>query len=217
VRQQTALDSVPDGGALDSLSTDDRAKLCVIVAALRLRDHETFAHSRRTARLSLLLGRELEMTRAELTTLFLGALLHDVGKIAVPDAVLHKPGRLTAEEWDAMRRHPADGQRLLAGLDFLDGAAVAVLQHHESWDGTGYPAGLRAVEIDPAARALAVADAYDVMTHHRDYRPARRTHEEAVAELERCAGTQFDPHVVRVFCRLAERLPSRGRVSSMTA
>ena len=213
----TALLSVPDAGLLDSLAGDDRAKLGLLVSALRLRDRETFAHSRRTARLSLLLGRELGLKPDELTTLFLGALLHDVGKIGVPDAVLHKPDRLTDEEWATMHRHPDDGKTLLASLDFLDGAALAVVQHHEKWDGTGYPRGLSGHGIDPAARALAVADAFDVMTHHRDYRPARCSHAEALAELERCAGTQFDPHVVKVFRRLAGRLPSRGRVTSMTA
>ena len=212
----TALLSVPDAGLLSSLAADDRAKLGLLVSALRLRDRETFAHSRRTARLSLLLGRELGLSSDELTTLFLGAMLHDIGKIAVPDAVLHKPGRLTDEEWATMRRHPGDGRELLAGLAFLDGAALAVVQHHEKWDGTGYPAGLRGKGIDPAARALAVADAFDVMTHDRDYRPAR-SRRDALDELERCAGTQFDPHVVKVFCRLSRRLPSRGRVSSMTA
>jgi len=215
--RQTALLSVPDGGLLGSLAADDRAKLGVLVSALRLRDRETFAHSRRTARLSFLLGQELGLKSTELTTLFLGALLHDVGKIAVPDSVLHKPGRLNDEEWATMRRHPDAGRELLAGLDFLDGAALAVVQHHERWDGEGYPAGLLGQQIDPAARALAVADAFDVMTHHRDYRPARCSHAEALAELEHCSGTQFDPHVVKVFCRLARRLPSRVRVSSMTA
>jgi HD-GYP domain-containing protein (c-di-GMP phosphodiesterase class II) len=214
--RQTALLSVPDGGILGSLTMDDRAKLGVLVSALRLRDRDTFAHSRRTARLSLLLGRELGLNPSELSTLFLAALLHDVGKIAVPDAVLHKPGRLTDEEWATMRRHPGDGKTLLAGLDFLDGAALAVVQHHEKWDGTGYPAGLRGERIDPSARSLAVADAFDVMTHDRDYRAAR-DHADALAELERCAGTQFDPHVVKVFCRLAGRLPSPRRLSSMTA
>jgi len=214
--RQTALLTVPDGGTLDSLTADDRAKLELLVSALRLRDRETYAHSRRTARLSLLLGRELRLTASEMTTLFLGALLHDVGKIGVPDSVLHKPDPLTDEEWATMRRHPDDGMALLASFDFLDGAALAVVQHHEKWDGTGYPKGLRAERIDPAARALAVADAFDVMTHARDYHPAR-ARSAALAELERCAGTQFDPHVVKVFCRLARRLPSRGRVSSMTA
>ena len=212
----TVLLGVPDAGLLNSLTPDDRAKLGLLVSALRLRDRETFAHSRRPARLSLQLGRELGLDSNELTTLFLGALLHDIGKIAVPDAVLHKPGRLTDEEWATMRRHPGDGRELLAGLAFLDGAALAVVQHHEKWDGTGYPEGLRGKRIDPAARALAVADAFDVMTHDRDYLPAR-SRAAALAELERCAGTQFDPHVVRVFCRLARRLPSNGRVSSMTA
>lgn len=213
---QTALLSLPDGGLLGSLAADDRAKLGVLVSALKLRDRETFGHSHRTARLGLLLGRELGLSSAEMITLFLGSLLHDVGKIGVPDSVLHKPGRLTDEEWAMMRRHPDDGRALLAGIHFLDGAALAVVQHHEKWDGTGYPAGLRGEGIAPCARALAVADAFDVMTHHRDYRPAR-THADALEELERCAGTQFDPHVVKVFCRLSRRLPSRGRLSSMTA
>ena len=212
----TALFSVHDGALLSSLGTDDRAKLVLLVSALRLRDRETFAHSRRTARLSVLLGRELGLNSRELTTLFLGEMLHDIGKIAVPDAVLHKPGRLTDEEWATMRRHPGDGRELLAGLAFLDGAALAVVQHHEKWDGTGYPRGLSGYGIAPCARALAVADAFDVMTHDRDYRAAR-SHRDALDELERCAGTQFDPHVVGVFCRLARRLPSRGRVTSMMA
>ena len=214
--RHTALLTVPDGGTLDSLTADDRTKLGLLVTALRLRDLATYAHSRRTARLCLLLGRELELTPAEMTTLFLGALLHDVGKIGVPDCVLHKPDRLTDDEWATMRRHPDDGRALLAGLDFLDAAALAVVQHHEKWDGTGYPRGLGGERIAPSARALAVADAFDVMTHERDYRPAR-ARADALAELERCAGSQFDPHVVKIFCRLAGRLPSPRRLSSMTA
>ena len=213
---QTDSLAVADGRILVSLAADDRAKLVVLVSALRLRDHDTFAHSQRTARLSLLLGRELGLSSAEMSTLFLGSLLHDVGKIAVPDAVLHKPGRLTDEEWATMRRHPDDGRELLAGLDFLDRAAQVVVQHHERWDGMGYPQGLRAEGIAPCARALAVADAFDVMTHHRDYRSAR-ARAEALAELERCAGSQFDPGVVQTFCRLAARLPTPRRLSSMTA
>jgi len=195
-----------DGGARDSLTAADRAILDSIVRALKLHDAATFAHSQRTARLSVLLGRELGLTSSELTTLHLGSLLHDVGKLSVPEVILHKPGKLTDGEWEKMRCHPDDGGLLLRGIDFLDGAALAVVQHHERWDGAGYPRGLTGEEIAPHARALAVADAYDVMTHDRDYRRAR-PRADALAELERCAGSQFDPHVVAAFGRLSARGP----------
>jgi HD-GYP domain-containing protein (c-di-GMP phosphodiesterase class II) len=103
-----------------------------------------------------------------------------------------------------MRRHPEDGRRLLERVDFLDGAARLVVEHHEKWDGTGYPAGLRGEAIAPAARILAVADAFDVMTHERDYR-APLSRAAALSELARCAGTQFDPQVVAVFRRHVAR------------
>lgn len=184
-----------------ALAPRDCARLDLIVSALRLRDAQTCAHSERTARLCVSLGRGMGLGPAELMTLSLGALLHDVGKIRVPDAILHKPGRLTDAEWATMRRHPEDGRLMLEGVGFLEGAAALVVQHHERWDGTGYPAGLRGESIAPGARLLAVADAFDVMTHERDYRvPMSRA--AALAELERCAGSQFDPRVVSAFRRV---------------
>jgi HD-GYP domain-containing protein (c-di-GMP phosphodiesterase class II) len=182
------------------LAAGDRVRVELIMSALRLRDAQTCAHSERTARLCVSLGRGMGLGQAELMTLALGALLHDLGKIRVPDAILHKPGRLTDEEWLTMRRHPEDGRRLLEKIDFLAGASRLVVEHHERWDGTGYPRGLRGESISAGARVLSVADAFDVMTHERDYR-APLSRSAALAELGRCAGTQFDPQVVAVFRR----------------
>ncbi|HEX8339235.1 MAG TPA: HD domain-containing phosphohydrolase, partial [Pyrinomonadaceae bacterium] len=130
-----------------------------------------------------------------------GSLLHDIGKIGVPDAILRKPARLDEEEWVRMREHPLHGQKILRGIEFLEGAARVVAQHHERWDGTGYPLGLSGAQIDLNARIFAVADAFDAITSDRVYR-AGRSYDEALAELEAHAGRQFDPHVVEAFRRV---------------
>jgi HD-GYP domain-containing protein (c-di-GMP phosphodiesterase class II) len=153
----------------------------------------------RTVRLTLLLGRACGIdTHEGLRVLSLGALAHDLGKIFIPGGVLHKEGSLTAEEWAAVRQHPLDGARLLAGVAACEAVCRVAAEHHERWDGRGYPAGLRGDRIDFNARVVAVADAFDAMTSVRPYRPAAG-YAEAAAELERCAGTQFDPEVVRAF------------------
>ena len=191
----------------------ERAVLNSLLAALKTRDAETYDHSRRTVRISLLLGRECGLDYSELRSLEFGALLHDIGKIGVPDNVLRKPGKLNDFEWAMMRRHPLLGQEILLGLRFLDEARTIVAQHHEKWDGSGYPLGLRGEEITLSARVLFVADAFDAMTSDRVYRPAK-SYEEAVAELDSCAGTHFDPRVVAAFHRFPrgdwERL-ARGK------
>jgi HD-GYP domain-containing protein (c-di-GMP phosphodiesterase class II) len=191
---------------LPSADTADgqHATLRALLVALRTRDAETYAHSARVVKLSLRFGRECGLDQAQMRLLELGSLLHDLGKIGVPDAVLHKPAKLTAEEWDAMRRHPQHGERILLGIDFLEGASRVVAHHHENWDGSGYPYGLRGEEIDPNARILSVADAFDAMTSDRVYR-ARRTVAEAARELDRCAGRQFDPAVIEAFHRISGR------------
>ncbi|HVF56600.1 MAG TPA: HD-GYP domain-containing protein [Pyrinomonadaceae bacterium] len=188
-------------------SLDDvllRATLKALVSTLRTRDAETYEHSKRVLRLGLLLGRECALGRARLRSLQHGALLHDIGKIGVPDAILYKPGRLTGEEWAVMREHAHIGQQMLCELKSLKDVARIVGQHHEKWDGTGYPAGLRGEEIELNARILAVADAFDAMRHNRVYR-AGRTFREASEELERCAGTHFDPTLVEAFRRIPRR------------
>src|SRR2546421_5030115 len=167
-----------------------RLMLQALVTALQRRDAETYEHSRRVARFSLRLARELSLDRMEMESLALGALLHDIGKIRVPDAILHKPDKLTPKEWLRMRNHPLYGQQILSGIEFLDGASRVVVQHHEKWDGSGYPWGLAGKEIDRNARIFALADAFDAMTSDRVY-SAGKSYEEAAAEVTRAAGAHF--------------------------
>ena len=177
-----------------------------LLSALRAHDPYTYRHSLRTVRLSLLLGRACGVaTHAQLRVLSLGALAHDLGKILIPGGVLHKEGKLTADEWEAVRQHPFDGARMLAGVAASEGVCRVAAEHHERWDGGGYPAGLSGERIDFNARVVAVADAFDAMTSERPYSPPVG-YEEAAAELERCAGTQFDPEVVRTFLRAPRAL-----------
>jgi HD-GYP domain-containing protein (c-di-GMP phosphodiesterase class II) len=133
--------------------------------------------------------------------LTLGALLHDIGKIHVPNAILYKPGKLSAEQMLRMRNHPQYGRRTLSGMEFLEGASRVVTQHHEKWDGSGYPLGLAGKEIDRKARIVAVADAFDAMTSDRVYH-AGGSCEAAAAEVIRGAGNHFDPRVVEAFCSI---------------
>ena len=139
-----------------------------------------------------------------------GFLLHDAGKVGVSERVLNKPGPLTAGEWRVMRTHPLIGYQMIGGIPFLRSAAEVVRYHHETFDGTGYPEGLRGEEIPLAARILAVADAFDAMTTDRPYRAALSL-DVAVDQFEKMAGTQFDPEVVRVFVPMCERLLPSGR------
>ncbi len=188
-------------GAYRSLEEVYRVTLKALTAALEARDDETHGHSERVVGYSLRLGRELGLEAGQLRSLEFGALLHDIGKVGVPDAVLRKPGRLTEEEWREMRHHPEHGRRILQGISFLEGAARVVAEHHERWDGSGYPAGLRGEGIDLNARIFAVADAFDAMTSDRVYRKAR-PYEAAAAEIEEWACRQFDPTVVAAFLRV---------------
>src|SRR5256714_3507434 len=197
IRQRTSeLDR-----ALDSLEDAYRMTLKALITALETRDSETHGHSERVVAFSLRLGRELKLGEEQLRSLEFGSLLHDIGKIGVPDAILRKPAALSESEWVRMREHPLHGQKILSGIEFLEGAARVVAQHHEKWDGTGYPLGLRGEQIDLNARIFAVADAFDAITSDRVYRRGR-SYEEAVAELLAFAGRQFDPSVVEAFCRV---------------
>lgn len=197
VEQRTAeLDQ-----ALNSLEDAYRATLKALTTALETRDSETHGHSERVVTYSLRLGREYGLSSEEMKSLEFGSLLHDIGKIGVPDSILRKPGKLTEEEWVRMREHPLHGQQILRGIEFLQGAARVVAQHHERWDGSGYPNGLRAEEIDICARIFAVADAFDAITSDRVYRRGK-PYEAAAKELDDWAERQFDPKVVEAFHRV---------------
>jgi len=197
VEQRTAeLDK-----ALASLEDAYRSTLKALTAALETRDSETHGHSERVVTYSLRLGREYGLDARQMKALEFGSLLHDIGKIGVPDSILRKPAKLTEEEWVLMREHPVHGQQILRGIEFLEGAARVVAQHHEKWDGSGYPLGAKGDEIDLCARIFAVADAFDAMTSDRVYRRGK-SYEAASQELDDWAGRQFDPKVVEAFHRV---------------
>jgi response regulator RpfG family c-di-GMP phosphodiesterase len=187
--------------ALDEIENSYRATLKALVQALETRDYETHGHSERVVTFSLRLAYELNLDENAMRALEFGAMLHDIGKIGVPDAVLRKPAKLNEEEWAKMRLHPLHGEQILRGIPFLEGAMRVVSQHHEKWDGSGYPLGLKGDEIDLNARIFAVVDAFDAIVSERVY-SAARSYEEALVEIDKCRGKQFDPQVVEAFHRV---------------
>jgi putative nucleotidyltransferase with HDIG domain len=176
-----------------------------LALALDARDPYTAGHSERVSVIAVAIGQRLGLAEADVDVLRLGALLHDIGKIGVPDDVLRKPGALTAEEFDAIKRHPAMGARILRTVPFLAPHLPIVELHHERPDGKGYPYGLHAEEIPVLARIVHVADAFDAITSARAYRPAR-TAGEGLTELWRCAGSQFDVEAVRALAAVVPTL-----------
>ena len=181
-------------------------------ATVDARDAYTAGHSRRVQQLALAIGRELGLSHAELDLLGQAALFHDIGKLAIPDAVLLKPASLTGDEWSLMQRHADEGARIIDRLGFLDDAVPAIRHHHERWDGAGYPDGLVGEEIPLGARIIHVADALDSMLTNRIYRAARPA-AEALEELRRGGGSQFCPRCVGALERLLERDQGREETS----
>ncbi len=184
--------------ALADLETTYSTTLWALVAALDAREHEVSNHSQRVVRYSLAVARRMGLPERELPGIGRGALLHDIGKIGIPDAILLKPAKLTDEEWTEMRRHPQIGFDILRAIPFLGPPAEVVLSHQERFDGRGYPRGLAGEAIPLGARIFAIADTYDAMTSDRPYR-RRTTPEAARAEILRCSGTQFDPRCADAF------------------
>ena len=180
-----------------------------LVAALQAREGYTAEHSRSVLELALAVGRRLGLDGRELEDLGQVALLHDVGKVGVPDAVLLKPGPLAPDEREAMEEHPAIGAQIVESVDGLRHLTAAIRAEHERWDGSGYPDGLAGAAIPLASRVCLACDAYDAMTTDRPYRAAM-THLEAVAELEDGAGGQFDPEVVAALVAVLELTPLRN-------
>jgi putative nucleotidyltransferase with HDIG domain len=183
------------------LNDSYQVTLEALATALDTRDSETMGHSLRVAAYTAHIAARLGITDPEMTDIYRGSLLHDFGKIGVPDAILRKPGKLTPEEWVEMRKHPEIGYRILHGINFLENSRQIVLSHQERFDGTGYPRGLKGEQIPLGARIFCVADTLDAMTSDRPYRKAL-TYEIARAEIEKYSGVQFDPKVVAVFLKI---------------
>ncbi len=184
--------------ALQDLEVTYSTTLWALVAALDAREHEVSNHSQRVVRYTLAIARRLGLAEKELPAIGRGALLHDIGKIGIPDAILSKPGKLTEEEWVVMRTHPQIGHDILRAIPFLGLPAEIVLSHQERFDGKGYPRGLAGEAVPLGARIFAIADTYDAITSDRPYRK-KQAPEAARAEMQRCSGTQFDPACVEPF------------------
>ena len=182
-------------------STYDRT-LTSLMSALDARDRETEGHSVRVSRLACTLAKKLGLSEAQLKSLERGALLHDIGKIGISDTILHKPEKLTDDEWKIMRVHPDIGARIVEGIPFLNDAVPLIRHHHERWDGSGYPAGLRGKEIPTQARIFAVADVFDALTSRRRYRE-KSTPDEALQFMKENAGVLFDPDIIDTLTRIS--------------
>jgi response regulator RpfG family c-di-GMP phosphodiesterase len=191
--------------AYEQLQETYRATLETLGAALDSRDVGTEAHSRRVHGYAMATAQVYGVPTEDLVDLAHGVLLHDIGKIGIPDHILLKPGPLTPGEWETMRRHPEIGKRLIEKIPFLKGAVPIVYCHHERWDGTGYPQSLKGEEIPLGARIFMVVDAFDAMTFDRPYSKAI-AFEAAKAEIERCGGSHFDPAVVQAFLRVPDAM-----------
>lgn len=182
---------------LEKLNKTYEGTLKALIAALDYRDHATWDHSIRVVAYATAMAEEMGLAQAEQEKLALAGFLHDIGKIGVPDHILLKTTKLLPEEWEAIKRHPEFGYEIIHQIEFLENAADIILLHHEHYDGSGYPLGLKGEKIPLTARIFAVADALDAMTSDRPYRSARSM-EEAVSEVRRLAGKQFCPQCVQV-------------------
>lgn len=199
--EQVARRSVQLREAIETLRLTYDSTLQALSTALDSREADSAGHSVRIMRYARRIAREMGLGERDVHALEQAALLHDIGKIGVPDDLLLKPGKLTPDEWQVMRQHPEIGSRILSGIKFLREAAEIVLRHQERFDGTGYPGGLRGQEIVLGARILAVADTLECMTSDRPFQAAT-TFEAARDEIARVAGSQLDPEIVRIFLRI---------------
>jgi len=172
-----------------------------LTSAVDAKDAYTCGHSERVAMVSKMLAQEVGLTEQEVDRIYMAGLLHDVGKIGVPESVLQKPGRLTVEEFEQMKRHPVIGAHILQDVKQIKDIIPGVLHHHERFDGKGYPGGLAGRDIPLMGRLICLADCFDAMTTTRTYRQAMPL-EAALADIRRCAGTQFDPGLTESFLNI---------------
>jgi putative two-component system response regulator len=193
--------------AFAALRSASAGALDALLVALHTRNPDACAHARRVADMAWRLARAMGVEDPELSETIQGALLHDIGKVAMPDSLIHKPGKLTEEEIAIIRTHARVGYEIIAAVPVLRGAARVVLHSHEAWDGTGYPAGLSGEQIHIGSRITAVVDTFDALTWGRCYRTPVSV-EHAARELRRCAGSQFDPTAVEAWLLLVAPPPS---------
>jgi HD-GYP domain-containing protein (c-di-GMP phosphodiesterase class II) len=186
----------------EELKTLRSSVICAFNQLLDLKDLNTGVHSTRLAEWALHVARELRLAESSLGDIEIAALLHDIGKVGIPDAILHKPARLSPEEYELMKKHPEFGWAVLRQIPGMKSASLVILHHHENFDGKGYPAGLQADEIPIGSRIVSVIDAFDAMVSNRPYRQGL-PFEEAERRLLQGSGTQFDPEVVGHFLPLA--------------
>lgn len=192
--------------ALRQLSEAYEATIEGWAKALELRERETAGHSRRVVELTLELARRMGIPEEKMQAVRYGSLLHDIGKLAVPDHILLKPSSLSEDEWTIMRQHPIYSMQLLSGIAYLSAAIDIPYNHHESWDGSGYPRGLKGEEIPLSARIFAAVDVWDALTSDRPYRLAW-SREATLTHICRQSGTKFDPQVVRTFAEIIQSSP----------
>lgn len=170
----------------------------VIISTLYEKNKREEQHSRRVSELCAAIGTAMDISAEEIAELRTGGLLHDIGKIALDETILNKPGKLDEAEWFEIKRHSETGYRILSSVNEFSQLADYILTHHERWDGNGYPNGLKGAEIPMQARIMALADAYDAMTSDRPYRQTL-SEDMAIAEIKKNAGEQFDPVIARIF------------------
>ena len=194
----TAAISIENARLHKSVIDAYKSTIKALAAAIDAKDPYTHGHSQRVMEYALLGGVALSLSREELEDIEYAGILHDIGKIAIPDSILNKSDSLLPSEWEMMHEHPFTGANMLAGIPFLERSRELILHHHERYDGNGYPDGLKGEEIPIGARLIAVADAFDTMTTDRAYRAAL-TANYSISELYGCSGTQFCPVAVKAF------------------
>jgi putative nucleotidyltransferase with HDIG domain len=177
-----------------------------LAQAIEARDHYTHSHSENVAKIAMAIATEMSLPAVEIETIKEACELHDLGKIGIEDAILLKPTSLTSQEWDQIKKHPITGAQILEPLTFLNDVIELVRQHHEHYDGSGYPEGRRGEDILLGARIIHLADAYEAMRSSRSYRKMPLSREDAIIEIKKHSGTQFDPRVVESFMRIVDKL-----------
>ena len=202
----TRMPAPPPNPADNPGERDHEGILFALAEAVEQRDHHIAGHCQRLAFISVTLGMSMGLDRSCLLALYRGGYLHDVGKVGIPDSILFKPGELTAEEWVVMRSHSSRGEEICRHLRSMRRVLPIIRHHHEKWDGSGYPDGLRGEQIPVLARVLQVADIYDALTSPRPYKPAFQPHEAIrTIQAETDRGWR-DPHIVKLFLRIHKRV-----------